>query len=154
MTTRVDRMHRTVVLEPTKQIHTQEQEEYVRRFDVHQRIQHILMVSSFLTLAFTGLPQKTSMMGASAWIITSLGGLEMVQLIHRVAAVTMLFDGVYHVAYIVYGFLIGKKIQPWVMIPVPKDIRDGIQMFLYFFGLVRERPKFGKFSYLEKFDYW
>ena len=31
--------------------------EYVRRFDVHQRIQHVLMFTSFTVLAVTGLPQ-------------------------------------------------------------------------------------------------
>ncbi|TAK33692.1 MAG: hypothetical protein EPO21_12080 [Chloroflexota bacterium] len=154
MTTRVDRMQRTAILAPTKQTQSLEQEQYVKRFDVHQRIQHILMFTTFLTLAFTGLPQKTSMFGVSAWIITSLGGLEIVQLVHRIAAVTMLFDGVYHITYLTYGVLIGRKLQPLAMIPMPKDLRDGIQMFLYYFGLVHERPKFGKFSYLEKFDYW
>jgi len=30
---------------------------YIVRFDIHQRTQHFFMMTSFLTLALTGLPQ-------------------------------------------------------------------------------------------------
>jgi len=32
--------------------------EKVKRFDIHQRIQHFLLMSSFIALAVTGIPQK------------------------------------------------------------------------------------------------
>jgi len=40
------------------------------------------------------------------------------------------------------------------MVPSLKDARDLGQTLLYFLGLQPEKPKFDRFSYLEKFDYW
>jgi cytochrome b subunit of formate dehydrogenase len=40
------------------------------------------------------------------------------------------------------------------IIPLPKDIFDVIKNFMYFFGLSKEKPRFGKYSYAQKFDYW
>lgn len=39
------------------------------------------------------------------------------------------------------------------MVPQPKDILDVVQQFRWFLGL-GPRPKFDRFSYMEKFDYW
>jgi len=126
----------------------------ISRFDLHQRIQHILMFTSFIVLAATGLPQKFHTFGPSQWFITSLGGIEMVQTIHHVAAFVMLFDCLYHGVYLVHGILRKKDINPLRMIPSPKDFLDAAQMFLYFLGISDRQPKFDRYSYLEKFDYW
>ena len=40
------------------------------------------------------------------------------------------------------------------MVPTRQDLRDAVQMFSYYLGFAKERPQFGRFSYLEKFDYW
>ena len=40
------------------------------------------------------------------------------------------------------------------MLPVPKDAFDMRDNLLHMMGLKKERPKFPKYSYLEKFDYW
>ncbi len=128
--------------------------ERVVRFDIHQRIQHVLMFTSFLTLAFTGLPQKTHAFGPSQWLIAALGGLEMTQTIHHIAAFVMLFDCFYHAAYLVAGVLLFKRLAPLQMIPNLKDFKDAVQQFSYFLGLTDKQPKFDRFSYLEKFDYW
>jgi cytochrome b subunit of formate dehydrogenase len=42
---------------------------------------------------------------------------------------------------------------PNSMVPQPKDLRDMVAMFRWFFGR-GPRPRFDRFSYLEKFDYW
>jgi len=124
------------------------------RFDVNQRVQHILMFTSFLVLAFTGLPQKFFTLGISRWLIASLGGLEMTQAIHHVAAYVMLFDCAYHGLYLVYSLVVRRRTASFQMIPVPRDFLDVVQDFLYFLGFTAKRPRFRRFSYLEKFDYW
>ena len=40
------------------------------------------------------------------------------------------------------------------MIPTLKDLRQAAQSILYYLGLAPEKPRFGRYSYLEKFDYW
>jgi formate dehydrogenase subunit gamma len=40
------------------------------------------------------------------------------------------------------------------VIPLPKDIFDVIKNFMYFLGISKEKPRFGKYNYAQKFDYW
>ena len=129
-------------------------DESVVRFDVHQRIQHFLMMSSFIVLALTGLPQKFSDLGLSQWWVSSLGGLETVRMIHRTAGLTMLADCLYHLAYLSYRIGVQRRLEPLGMIPTPKDMRDAARSILYYLGLTPEKPSFGRYTYLEKFDYW
>ena len=128
--------------------------ESVVRFDVHQRIQHFLMMSSFIVLALTGLPQKFSDLGVSQWWVSSLGGLETVRMIHRTAGLTMLADCLYHLAYLSYRIGVQRRLEPLGMIPTLKDMGDAARSILYYLGLRPEKPRFGRYSYLEKFDYW
>ncbi|MBI4301062.1 MAG: cytochrome b/b6 domain-containing protein [Chloroflexi bacterium] len=130
------------------------QQDMIARFDVHQRIQHILMLSSFLILAATGLPQKFADNSISQWWINVLAGVERARAIHHFAGWVMIFSCVYHAAYVTYSTLFLKRPFPTAMIPNLKDIRDFIHELRYFFRLEKERPKFGRFSYHEKFDYW
>ena len=126
----------------------------VVRFDTHQRIQHFFMMSSFIVLALTGLPQKFSELGVSQWWVASLGGLETVRTIHHVAGFIMLTDCAYHLGYLTYRIGVQRRFDCFQMVPTFKDLREGLQTVLYFLGLAPEKPKFGRFSYLEKFDYW
>jgi cytochrome b subunit of formate dehydrogenase len=124
------------------------------RFDAHQRLQHVFMMSSFIILALTGLPQKFSDLSLSRWWVDTLGGLETVRVIHRTAGVVMLSDCLYHLGYLAYRVGLQRRLGPLRMVPSLKDARDVAQTLLYFLGLQPEKPKFDRFSYLEKFDYW
>lgn len=127
---------------------------YIVRFDVHQRIQHALMISSFLLLALTGFPQKFPQLEVCQWLMNGMGGIQTVRFIHRLAGSVMIFVGLYHVSYIAYTVLVRRRTGPLRMIPSPKDYEDAVQMVRYFLGVSVQKPKFGRFSYLEKFDYW
>jgi cytochrome b subunit of formate dehydrogenase len=129
-------------------------DESVVRFDAHQRLQHFLMMSSFIVLALTGLPQKFSDLGVSQWWVSSLGGLETVRMVHRGVGLTMLTDCLYHLAYLSYRIGVQRRMEPLGMIPTLKDLRQAAQSILYYLGLAPEKPRFGRYSYLEKFDYW
>jgi cytochrome b subunit of formate dehydrogenase len=126
----------------------------VTRFDAHQRIQHLMMMSSFIVLALTGLPQKFSGLEISQWTVATLGGLENVRTIHHIAGFVMLSDAIYHVGYLSFRVGVQRRVGPFRMVPVLKDIRDAGQMIGFFLGLTKEKPKFDRFNYLEKFDYW
>lgn len=128
--------------------------EYVTRFDTHQRLQHFLMMSSFIVLALTGFPQKFAELGISQSFVNTLGGLETVRAIHRGAGFVMLSNCAYHLAYLFTRIVVQKRYSAFAMVPRPKDALDGLQMVRYFLGLTKEKPAFDRFSYLEKFDYW
>lgn len=133
----------------------------VKRFDGHQRLQHILMFSSFIVLALTGIPQKFYQWSPFEGIVAAVGGLDTLRLVHRIAGGVMIVDGVYHLLYLVPGMMVFRKgmfslkVGSWIeMIPTPKDFMDFFRTAGYLLGRVPTPPEFGRFSYLEKFDYW
>lgn len=128
----------------------------IERFNLTFRIQHVILFTTFLLLTFTGWALKYPEVEHSRWWVDIWGGPETAGVIHRVAGLTMLLDFAWHVAYLIYMFATGrmKLTAVTTIIPLPKDVLDVMHNFLYFFGISKTKPKFGKFSYLHKFDYW
>jgi cytochrome b subunit of formate dehydrogenase len=123
------------------------------RFGRNFRAQHMLMFTSIVLLILTGMPLKFPEFGISKFmIITVFGGLQNSTLIHRIAAVGLIIVGVWHVGYIMFSRM-GRR-DFWLMIPRPHDARDFFQTFMYYLGRRPSGPKFGRFSFIEKFDYW
>ena len=129
-----------------------------QRFNVTFRIQHVILLVAFLLLAFTGwaLKYPEPALQHTGWWIRLWGGAKTAGIIHRVAGVIMLIDFAWHVLYMVYMLLSGKmKFDPvTTIVPVPSDIKNAVQNILYFLGLGDTKPKFGRYNYIQKFDYW
>jgi len=66
--------------------------------------------------------------------------------------IIMLLDFIYHQFYLLN--LARKKDLRLSLVPMPKDVVDFFHNVMYFFGLRKEKPYFGKFNYMQKFDYW
>lgn len=128
----------------------------IERFNIIFRIQHIVLFVTFLLLAFSGWALKYPELEPSHWWVKLWGGPETAGIIHRVAGVTMLLDFGWHVLYMIYLLATGKtRVRPLTtIIPMPKDLTDVMQNFFYYFGLSKEKPKYGRYNYLHKFDYW
>ncbi len=124
----------------------------IQRFDVSARVQHVIMFVTFLLLSFTGWGLKYAYAQPSSAWITVWGGPRIAGIIHRVAGIIMLLDFIYHQFYLLN--LWRKKDLRLSIVPMPKDVVDLVHNFLYFFGIRKEPPYFGKFTYLQKFDYW
>jgi cytochrome b subunit of formate dehydrogenase len=116
------------------------------------------MFTTFLLLSFTGwgLKYAHAPAGVSSMLLRIWGGPEMAGFIHRIAGVTMLIDFVWHVLYLGYLFATGQMTikARTTVIPLPKDVFDIVQNFMYFLGLSKEKARFAKYSYAQKFDYW
>jgi len=129
-----------------------------QRFNLTFRIQHVILFVSFLLLAFTGwaLKYPEPSLEHMPWWIKLWGGAKTAGLIHRIAGVTMVADFIWHVLYLLFLLGTGKmKIDPaTTIIPMPKDVADVVQNFLYFLGLSKTKPRFRRYTYLQKFDYW
>lgn len=124
-----------------------------QRFGINFRLQHALMFVSVIILIITGMPLKFPELGISKFVIVDLfGGLENSTLIHRVGAVGLIIVGVWHLGYILFSRF-GRR-DFWLMIPRPQDIKDFFHTLFFFFGRRASGPKFGRFSFIEKFDYW
>jgi len=128
--------------------------EKITRFDTHQIIQHAVLMGSFILLALTGVPQKFHDWTISQWWVGVWGGIEAIRSVHHFAAWVMGIVCLYHLVYILYTTLILKKPFPVKMIPSGQDFVKLLQELGYFLGLRKERPKYDRFNWREKFDYW
>jgi cytochrome b subunit of formate dehydrogenase len=123
-----------------------------RRFDRSQRYQHLVLLSSFSLLAFTGLLQSFSEYPAVATFINLLGGIDGLRTIHRLAAIALIVVSVYHLWQILETWFV--KRQRGAMWPQVKDFTDLFQMILYNIDRRPKPPKFDRFSIDEKIEYW
>ena len=69
-----------------------------------------------------------------------------------VGAVLIILSGLYHLVYL--GVKAKKRTLPFSMLPTPKDLFDLRDNILFMLGLRAERPRFDRYNYMEKFDYW
>jgi cytochrome b subunit of formate dehydrogenase/nitrate/TMAO reductase-like tetraheme cytochrome c subunit len=128
----------------------------VVRFDIHQRIQHWFMLSGVILLALTGWPLRGAgapeAIESSRRFLALFGGAHGAGIAHRIGAVLIIISSVYHLVYL--ATLAKKRALPLSMVPMPKDALDIRDNLLFMLGLSKNRPKFERFNYLEKFDYW
>lgn len=128
-----------------------EQQVY-QRFSVAQRIEHLILILSFTTLALTGIPQKFAQAGISEAIIAVLGGISTVRIIHRIAATLFILQAIYHAFVIGYKLSV-LRIEP-SMLPGIRDVKDAYDSFMHNIGLKKEAPKMPRYNYGEKMEYW
>ncbi|WP_041219494.1 formate dehydrogenase subunit gamma [Desulfitobacterium dichloroeliminans] len=129
------------------------QDKVYERFDIHQRIQHMGMFTSFFVLTLTGLPIKFEQSSFAQGVVSTFGGFDNLYYVHLLGAVLMIFVSVYHLIYLVVVPLGGKR-KSWAIMPNGKDFKDLLQNLGYFFGFRKEPARFDRYSYKEKFDYW
>jgi cytochrome b subunit of formate dehydrogenase len=129
------------------------------RFSRLQRILHICMIVSFMSLALTGLTLKFSYTKWAAVLSHLLGGFENAGYIHRSAAVVMF--GVF-ITHLVDLYRLKKRehgswrallLGPGSMIPSRRDFAEFVATLKWFVGQ-GERPAYGRWTYWEKFDYF
>lgn len=124
----------------------------VIRFSVARRIEHWVLFLSFTTLAITGLIQKYNDNSVSLWLLGAMGGVEAVRIIHRIAAVVMLVQTLYHILDLAYKIFVLRT--DLSMLPGIKDAKDGIQAIAYNLGFTKKRPRMGRYTFDEKMEYW
>ncbi|MDO8585568.1 MAG: cytochrome b/b6 domain-containing protein [Armatimonadota bacterium] len=128
-----------------------EEMRYFERFSLSQRIQHIVLMTSFILLIITGMPVLFAESPASRAVVQSMGGMTVRAALHRVAALMLIGVCVYHAFYVLYSRR-GRD-DFGEMIPGVKDIKDMIGMLRYYIGLSMQKPRFGRFNFIEKFEY-
>ncbi len=138
-------------------VHTEDRQ-YLR-FTRLNRILHIIMIVSFMSLALTGMTLKFSYTGWAATLSRFFGGFESAGYIHRVAAVFMFGIFLAHLADLwkrgrrEAGSLRRLLFGPDTMLPTRKDVKDLVGSVKWFLGR-GPRPQYGRWTYWEKFDYF
>jgi formate dehydrogenase gamma subunit len=132
-----------------KVIAKQYQARDIVRLTLNQRVQHWLLLTSFIALVMSGF----ALQYPDSWFAWLLGGSEYLRrIIHRFAAVVMLSAGFYHLGYLA----LAQEGRLWVrdMAPKWKDVRDLIGNFSYYLGASKLKPRIARFGYAEKAEYW
>jgi cytochrome b subunit of formate dehydrogenase len=130
-----------------------------RRFTVFQRILHVVMLLSFMLLAATGMALKFSWMGWAKLFSRAVGGFEAMGVLHRLGAISLITVFIIHLVDVR-----GQKRasgKTWKEYIFSRDSlmfnrNDGHELVAsvkWFFGR-GERPRYGRFTYWEKFDYF
>ena len=123
--------------------------EEIERWRLAQIIQHLAWFWSFLVLAATGLSFKYAHTDIAKLYVSVIGGYESRRMIHRIAAGFWIGTALTHVFY--YTVIDrGKK----AIIPGRNDVSVFLQHWRYLFRRTDERPRFGRYSWYEKFEYW
>jgi formate dehydrogenase gamma subunit len=114
-----------------------------------QRFQHWLLLTSFIALVLTGFALKYP----DSWLAPLLGGSEAFRRVsHRIAGVILLAVGLFHIAYLAFT---GEGRRGLIdLLPRKKDVTDFTHAVAYHVGFKKFRPKFARFNYGEKLEYW
>jgi cytochrome b subunit of formate dehydrogenase len=122
------------------------------RWPLARRVEHIVMLSSFIILGLTGLPQKFSTSPLSIAFVGLLGGIENLRLIHHTAAVVMMLGAIWHILFFGYmAFVVRTRLS---MLPSLQDVKDGWQALMYNLGFSKSYPQMGRYTFEEKLEYW
>jgi len=125
---------------------------YVVRFSLGQRVEHFILIFSFTTLAITGLSQSFYTSPFGSLILTILGGIESTRQVHHAAAFVFGIQSLYHVAVFIDEAFVHRRISQ--MFPAWSDITDAVQMVKFNLGLTKHHPRFDRYNFEEKAEYW
>src|SRR5215472_8439187 len=130
---------------------------YFVRFTRAQRAMHAVLFTTFLGLAATGLPLRFS---ESIWarrLASAVGGFGAILFFHKLCAIVLTIAFALHVKEIfTRGIMNREKGIFWgatSMVANWKDVKDLFAHCRWFLGL-GPKPKFERYAYWEKFDYW
>ncbi len=123
------------------------------RMTLNERLQHATMFSSFIILVVTGFMLKFP----DAWWVIPIRQMsekvfEVRSLTHRIAGIAMIAVSAFHLFYL---FLTdrGRGLLR-SLLPKVQDARDVVLQIKYYLKISESRPRFHRFGYIEKAEYW
>ncbi|MEK6797675.1 MAG: cytochrome b/b6 domain-containing protein [Planctomycetota bacterium] len=124
---------------------------FVQRLSTNEVAQHWVLMISFTVLVISGFSLRFSEAGWVKLLFGWGGGFEARGVIHRVAAAIMIVGTAWHSLY-----LFTARGRHWFrdMVASRCDLTHVRQNLSYFLGLREASPRFARFSYMEKLEYW
>ena len=126
---------------------------HIQRFPKVAIIQHLLLTVTFILLVITGfsLSFPDSLFSRAIGEYFLLGEKHR-SLVHRISGVGLALTFLWHII----GLVASKRgrMELRALSPGIKDLKDAVQNVLYHLGLARTRPKFDRYDYSEKMEYW
>ncbi len=126
-------------------------EEYIVRWTGVERIQHLVLMTSFIGLAITGFALRSP---DSWWVeLIGLSGHESVRAnLHRALAIILTVASIYHVFWILLTRRGRSSLA--AIAPRPRDFLEFPQNMAFHLGLREERPRHHRYDYTQKAEYW
>ncbi len=134
-----------------RQIRNVMREKQVQRMQPDEVVQHAILAIAFTVLVVTGFSLRYHDSWWSTFLFGRMGGYSVRGIIHRVAGVVLLLGSVWHII-----FLMTPRGRTFLrdIIPTKQDILQFFQMMKYNLGWTEVEPQMGRFSYVEKAEYW
>ena len=126
--------------------------EYAVRFSKRQRLEHAIVMTTFVLLALTGFPQKFFETGWARGVVRVLGGLDHVRFVHRLSGLLFSILTLWHLGAAM--ILAAERKMKLTLLPNRQDFLDAVQQLRYDLGAAESQPKFDRFDYRQKFEYW
>jgi formate dehydrogenase gamma subunit len=126
--------------------------ETVARMNLHFRVAHWLVMLSFPVLVVTGFALKFPEAWWARPILLWENRFAFRGTLHRIAAVVLVGALIYHTAHLIRSRRDRAILAH--LIPGREDLRDLVGLIRYNLGMDPDRPRFGKFNYAEKAEYW
>ncbi len=136
-----------------RQIQNMREKPFVLRLTLNETLQHWLLMISFMVLVISGFSLRFS---ETWWVQLLFGwgegeGFIIRGTVHRTAAIIFILCGCWHVLFLLTGR--GRRTLREIM-PDKNDLTKIKENILYFIGIREHAPQFGRFSYMEKAEYW
>ncbi|MBI4597104.1 MAG: cytochrome b/b6 domain-containing protein [Candidatus Omnitrophica bacterium] len=119
------------------------------RMTLNERIQHGVLLAAFATLAYTGFALKFPQ---AWWATPFVGRIDWRSLGHRAAALIFVALALYHLWFMCATARGRKELK--ALWPRWRDAIDLLLMMGFYLGLRQDRPAVGRYSYVEKAEYW
>ncbi len=122
------------------------------RLSLNERVQHGILLASFILLVITGFALKFPASFWAAPIVRWEKDFPLRGLVHRIAGVVLIAGAFYHLIYLFFTVEGRKALLE--MLPKFRDAREAVATVGYNLGYRRELPLYKKFNYAEKLEYW
>ena len=140
-----------VLLDFMRQLRASRTGVQVPRMSGNAIAQHTALAITFVALVITGFALRYADTWLFQWLFGWDGGSRVRGTAHRASAVIFTISCVWHLLYLrtAEGSRFLRDIFPGL-----RDVREFRKMMDYNLGRSPERPRFGRFGYVEKAEYW
>jgi formate dehydrogenase gamma subunit len=124
----------------------------VERFSKSMVYQHLVVTIAFMILVVTGFALRYP----NEWWVRIMNGVGIYEdvrgVIHRIAALLLCYISLHHAVFLLFSRR-GKE-EFRALLPAKDDVTNVSKNLLYFLGRSKEAPRFDRYDYTEKAEYW
>jgi formate dehydrogenase gamma subunit len=122
------------------------------RLTLDERWQHVALMISFVVLVVTGFALKYPQSFWAQPMVRWEHGIPVRGWLHRIAGVALIGTCMYHAVYVI----VKQRGRVWLrsMVPGLRDVKDAVQTVEYNLGRRDQLPRYQRFNYAEKAEYW